>query len=472
MKISIIMCAKNSMPYMMAAVESFIKQNYKNKELIIVFSKSNDHTTEFIKSLKHKNIKKIKFNGSIYGSLNYGIKKSRGDVVGVLHSDDVFYSKSILSEVAAALKRKKYDVLYGNILYCEKNNLLNIKRDWSKIKLKNKFDLPPHTSLFLRKKIFDNLKFDKKYIISSDTDFLLKLFRKNIQSFYLNKYITIMRMGGISTKLSFFIKKFSEDIKIFYNNQLSIFHYFKKLFFKLSQIIFIKKFEKKNFHKNLNNFSKVKFIDTKNLINVKGKIVSALNLAFISYDYKFNLRSHKYLFWPDGMFSTYLLDQKKVPGRIYFSKYLKLITYKRKKFKKIFVLGNLPKISRDWLKKNINQPFEHKNFPFTDIGKLKNLTKKIKLKNNSLVILTLPTPKQEIVSNLLIKKYPSNNFFCIGGSINILSGLEKEAPTFLYLLNLEWLWRLKFDTIRRLMRLTESFFLYFKLSINKKNKIF
>ena len=54
----------------------------------------------------------------------------------------------------------------------------------------------------------------------------------------------------------------------------------------------------------------------------------------------------------------------------------------------------------------------------------------MKFSNNSLIILTLPTPKQEIIANSIIKKYPKINIICIGGSINILSGHEMKTPTF------------------------------------------
>ena len=57
MKISIIMCAMNSMPYIMTSIESFKRQKYKNKELILVHSKSIDNTYEYLKSINHNNIK-------------------------------------------------------------------------------------------------------------------------------------------------------------------------------------------------------------------------------------------------------------------------------------------------------------------------------------------------------------------------------------------------------------------------------
>ena len=60
------------MPYILASIKSFNNQTYKNKELIIVYSKSNIRLLIF-KNLKSKNIKIVQFNGNIYQSLNHGI---------------------------------------------------------------------------------------------------------------------------------------------------------------------------------------------------------------------------------------------------------------------------------------------------------------------------------------------------------------------------------------------------------------
>ena len=51
------MCSKNSMPYIMASIESFRKQSYEHKELIVINSSSNDNTNEYLNSIKDKNIK-------------------------------------------------------------------------------------------------------------------------------------------------------------------------------------------------------------------------------------------------------------------------------------------------------------------------------------------------------------------------------------------------------------------------------
>ena len=57
MKISILMCVKNSMPYVMASINSFNNQTYKNKELIIIYSNSNDQTIKYLNNINNRSIK-------------------------------------------------------------------------------------------------------------------------------------------------------------------------------------------------------------------------------------------------------------------------------------------------------------------------------------------------------------------------------------------------------------------------------
>jgi N-acetylglucosaminyldiphosphoundecaprenol N-acetyl-beta-D-mannosaminyltransferase len=102
--------------------------------------------------------------------------------------------------------------------------------------------------------------------------------------------------------------------------------------------------------------------------------------------------------------------------------------------------------------------------PFENI---KELCKKIpKIKKNSLVLITLPTPKQEILAAHILKKYPMSKIICIGGGLKIASGSEKKCPEFLYNIGLEFIWRLKSDTKRRSKRLLVDFFYFFKSLIN------
>ena len=171
------MLVKNSMPYIMASLQSFLEQDYKNKELIIVYSKSDDGSFEYLNNKKTKNIKIYFLNKNLYSCLNYGIKKSKGEVIGILHSDDILYDKNVLSDVAKSFIKKKVDIDYGNIMYSKRNEIFSLIRVWDNIKLNNKYDLPPHTSTFVRRKLYNNNFYNPNYKISSDTNFLLNIFK-------------------------------------------------------------------------------------------------------------------------------------------------------------------------------------------------------------------------------------------------------------------------------------------------------
>ena len=172
MKISIIMCVKNSMPYIMSSVKSFQKQKYTNKELIIIYSSSDDNSMHYINSLKDKNIKYYKYNANIYKSLNFGINKAKGDIIGILHSDDIFFNENVLKKISLVFNQKQTNIVFGNILYSNKNNLLTVKRVWNNINLKKKYSLPPHTSTYIKKNVLNKIKYKVNYKISGDTDFI------------------------------------------------------------------------------------------------------------------------------------------------------------------------------------------------------------------------------------------------------------------------------------------------------------
>ncbi len=220
-KISIITVVKNGMPYLKSALKIFHKQKYKNKEIIIIYSKSTDGTLEFLKKNKKKYNKLIidKDSKNKFGSLNLGIKKSKGDVVGILHSDDIYPNNNILKDIMKIFNNKKIDIVYGNTVFCKKENQNKIIRIWKSNKFKYsdlKYGwMPPHTTLYISKKIISKNLYSLKYPISGDYKFILDLFsKKNIKTEYLNKNLIKMRSGGDSTRINNIAKKFIEDIKI------------------------------------------------------------------------------------------------------------------------------------------------------------------------------------------------------------------------------------------------------------------
>ena len=251
MKISIITVVKNGLPVLKSAIKSIKNQKkIENIEHIIVCSPSTDGTEEYLDTLS--NVKIVIDNDSTtrYGSINKGINIASGDIIGLLHADDIFYEEFTLYKILKEFYNKN-DVVYGNVLFCDQKNISKITREWiSSVFEKKKLCfgwMPPHTSLFIRNDILKSNLYEENYPISGDYLFLLKLFyNQNIKIKYLNNYITIMRNGGDSTKLRNSIQKLNEDLKIAKK-------FFKFPYFVVLMKIILKIKQLKLFKKNLSN---------------------------------------------------------------------------------------------------------------------------------------------------------------------------------------------------------------------------
>ena len=256
MKISIITVVKNGLPLLKSAIKSIKNQKkIENIEHIIVCAPSTDGTGKYLDTLS--NVKIIIDNDSTtrYGSINKGINIASGDIIGLLHADDIFYEEFTLYKILKEFNNE-IDVVYGNILFCDKENISKITRKWiSSVFKKEKLYfgwMPPHTSLFVRNNILKNNLYEENYSISGDYLFVLKLFdNQNIKIKFLNNYITIMRSGGDSTKLRNLIKKLNEDLEIAKK-------FFKFPYFVILMKIILKINQLKLFKKNISN----SYIDT------------------------------------------------------------------------------------------------------------------------------------------------------------------------------------------------------------------
>lgn len=203
-KISIVMVCKNSAKTIEGSIKSFLSQTYKNKELIIVDGGSKDLTIDLIKRFKKKKILFFeKKNLGLYASINYGIKKSTGTILGILHSDDKYCSTKVLDKVCKNFDTNKYDALYTDIFLVDRRK--KIIRRWTNSKINNFSDsglLPPHTGLYLKRNVFNLIGYYNEYYkISSDIELMYKLFlNKNLKKKYLKLFSLNMLIGGLSTK--------------------------------------------------------------------------------------------------------------------------------------------------------------------------------------------------------------------------------------------------------------------------------
>ena len=229
LKISIITASYNASASIRSSIESIENQTYPHIERIWVDGDSTDGTKEYLSS------KAIELNAiyisekdcGIYDALNKGLALSSGEIIGFLHADDVLPDRKILAEIAEAFKDEKVDIIYGDLCYVKDHENSKIVRYWraNKFQLKSlKFGwMPPHPTLYVRRKIFQKLEgFNIQYKISGDYDLILRLFSlPDLKYIYLDKVIVNMKMGGKSNRsINTILLKSLEDYRSLKRNQI------------------------------------------------------------------------------------------------------------------------------------------------------------------------------------------------------------------------------------------------------------
>jgi glycosyltransferase involved in cell wall biosynthesis len=469
MKISIITTTLNSEKTLPYTLSSVFEQTYKKIEHIIVDGGSTDKTLDIIKKHKVKNKKFFYYKkSSIYEALNLGIKKSTGDYVLILNSDDILEASNTIEKVTRFLQNKSKDlIVLGSVTYFNNNEFNKINRYYSPKKFNPWMmifgSMPPHPGAFTPISIAKNNLYNKEFSIAADFDFFLRtLYLKKYRYQIIRLNITRMKTGGISGKnLLSHLKSSNEIFRSLKINKIysNILFIYLRFLIKILQIyVFSRKV--KNKYKINNYYKKLIKFDFKILTNIKkldwGKnfVLSALNLAFLGSMFVKEVRLYKELIhWPDGIFAKKISTSlNKTPGRMILGN-LKI----NQNIKRIIVLGNLHNTSRNYLKRKFNKPII--NYPLF-YGDIKKIIKdfKFKIKKQDLCFITLPTPKQEQLAEFIALKSKNFKIICIGGSLNIASGVEIEVPKLLQ--KYEFIWRLRYETSRRLVRLIKTFYHY------------
>jgi glycosyltransferase len=230
MKISIITATWNSALTIVDTLKSLNSQDYEDIEHIIVDGGSTDDTLKLVKLYKKNPLTIItESDQGIYDALNKGISTATGDVIGFLHSDDIFFDTNVLTKVAGCFVDNIIDATYGDLEYVSKSDTSKIVRKWksgdyNKNKFKNGW-MPPHPTFYMRRQKYIDLGgFNLKYKISADYDSMLRyLWSGNIKPEYIPSVLIRMRTGGTSNR-SFIniVKKTIEDKTSMSENNIPI----------------------------------------------------------------------------------------------------------------------------------------------------------------------------------------------------------------------------------------------------------
>lgn len=228
MKVSIITATYNSSETILDTLKSLEQQSYPNIEYIIVDGASKDNTLDVVRDNCSRVSKIISEpDKGIYDALNKGIQAATGDVIGFLHSDDLFAYPDAVADIVATLEKNQSQAAYADLAYVSKDDTDKMIRLWTSGSYqRNKMLsgwMPPHPTFYMTRELYLSLgQFDLGFKIAADYDSLLRyLWSNKVSMSYLPKVLIKMRVGGASNRsLSNIYKKTCEDIQALKNNNV------------------------------------------------------------------------------------------------------------------------------------------------------------------------------------------------------------------------------------------------------------
>jgi glycosyltransferase involved in cell wall biosynthesis len=200
MLVSIITPCYNSEKTIEKTLQCIENQTYKNIEYIIIDGASTDRTLDIINSHKAKLDGKLKLvsekDNGIYDAMNKGISMAKGQLIGIVNSDD-WYEGDTVEQVVKAFGKHKYEVVYG----MQRNYL----GDKEKAVFIYHHDFLPqqmitHPTCFVTKDTYKDFGvFDTKYRSAADYDLMLRLWESGKVNFTpIMRILSNFRLGGMS----------------------------------------------------------------------------------------------------------------------------------------------------------------------------------------------------------------------------------------------------------------------------------
>jgi len=205
LRVSIITIVHNNRATMEDCVKNVLSQSYKEIEYIVVDGGSNDGTIDIIQAYRERISQWISEpDQGIYDAMNKGLKMATGEVIGFLHSSDLYAHPRVIEEVAQVFGNSHVSSVYGDLQYVDKENLNRVIRNWKSSPYRHgKFRqgwMPPHPTFFVRKEIYEKYGyFNTHFRIAGDYELMLRfLERYRISAVYIPEVLVKMRWGGMS----------------------------------------------------------------------------------------------------------------------------------------------------------------------------------------------------------------------------------------------------------------------------------
>ncbi|AIT08978.1 hypothetical protein LO80_02620 [Candidatus Francisella endociliophora] len=202
-KISLIMPNFNGEKTIRSSILSFVRNQYFNKELIIVDGKSSDSSHKIIKEYvkEYEFIKWIKVNDKgISDAINIGLENVSGNIIGYLGSDDLLNTKTLF-EINNYKFMIDFDAIYfDSYTYYIDKNIVQLRKcpnvAFNRINLIRYGTLVGLQNIFFDKRVFNEMKYDISNKYSMDYEIYFRIVEKFSNFTYVEYPATINKFSN------------------------------------------------------------------------------------------------------------------------------------------------------------------------------------------------------------------------------------------------------------------------------------
>lgn len=207
MNVSVITVTFNAVDTIRRTIESVLGQVDVSLEYIIIDGCSTDGTVELLETYRDKLTHLvIEPDSGMYDALNKGLDLASGDIIALLHSDDVFASRNTLYDVITLFKANPgTDVVLCDVIMIEPEQEVPNRKisasAWLPVML-NFGWMPPHPGMFCRREHYCEVgNFSTSYRIAADYEFAVRSFLTHECRYEkLGETAVYMSLGGMSTR--------------------------------------------------------------------------------------------------------------------------------------------------------------------------------------------------------------------------------------------------------------------------------
>ena len=230
-RVTIVIPVYNGEKYVSLAIDSALRQTYKNIEIIVVNDGSSDSTDRICKSYGNKIKYLKKENGGVSTALNLAIQNMNGEYFSWLSHDDLYYSEKIEEEIKYINDNNLMNtktIIYSNCSYNDQNgyylgktihesNLLNKDSAYSLLN-----GAINGLTLLIPKKAFQEAGvFDTKLRCTQDYDMWFRMYKKGYKFVHIPNILTVTRIHKESvTNTS---PKYLKEVKEFWIDLIEYF---------------------------------------------------------------------------------------------------------------------------------------------------------------------------------------------------------------------------------------------------------